>query len=152
VRAALAALVALAVACTASGDPVAAYLDRLEEALTNSADTIREVVPPRTAVSRTQIVEVTETRRATLVRLEALQPPADVGPEHAALISTYTALVDASQAFLDDTAGLGPDEFDAALESSKDVAAAQDLFRLACQAMAERAAALGHTVALDCSG
>jgi len=152
VRAALAALVALAVACTASGDPVAAYLDRLEQTLVAGADSIREVVPPRTAVTRTQVVEVTERRRATLVQLEGLRPPPDLGPEHTALVSTYTALVDASQAFLDATAGLAPDEFEEALVSSVEVGAAQDLFQTACQAMADRAAALGHEVALDCSG
>jgi hypothetical protein len=152
VRAALAALVALAVACTASGDPVAAYLDRLERTLIDGADTVREIVPPRTAVTRTHVVEVTEARRSTLIALEALQPPPDLGPEHTALISTYTAFVEESQDFLDSTAGLNPDEFLEALESSDEVAASQGLFQTACQAMVSRAAELGHPdVALDCS-
>ena len=134
----LAAVVTVAVACTASGDPVEAYLERLEQTLAESADEIREIVPPGTAVTRTQIVEVTEARSATLVRLEGLQPPSDLSPEHTALISTYSAFVDAAEGFLDETAD--------------EVGTAQQLFQKACQAMADRAAALGHDVSLECSG
>jgi hypothetical protein len=152
VRAAVAGLLALTVACTTTGDPVAAYLDRLEQTLLSSADAIRDVVPPQTAVTREQVVEVTEIRRSTLVNLEALQPPGAVGPEHAAIIATYSAFVDASQAFLAATSDLDPEQFEEALLSSDEVGASQDLVETACQAMADRAAALGHEVALDCSG
>ena len=110
-RVALAALIAVGVSCTTAGDPVGAYFDRLEQTLLDGADTIREIVPPRTEVTRTHVIEVTDARFTTLISLEALQPPADLGPEHTALVSTYTALVEESQDFLDATAGLGPDEF-----------------------------------------
>ena len=152
-RAAVAVLVAVSVACTTTGDPVGAYLDRLEQTLLDGADTVREIVPPRTAVTRTHIIEVTEARFNTLIAMEALQPPSALGPEHTALVSTYTAFVEASEDFLDETSGLDPEEFERALEEdSADVAAAQDLFLTACQAMVNRAAELGHPdVALDCS-
>lgn len=107
-------------------------------------------LPPGAAPTRDAVTGVVAARRTALTVITALEPPDDITPEHLALVTTFAAFVERSEAFLAATADLDATAFDTAVRSAgtlDDLAAAMGA---ACTAWERRAAEVAHPVELGC--
>ena len=137
-------------ACGGSGDPVAEYVtatSAITEQMTRDAFA---ALPPGAAPTHDQITAVVTVRRRALDAISDLTPPADMAPEHLALITAMEEFVTASESFVAAVADLDAAAFLAALEASTDIDVLADVVSNACTAWESRAADLGQPVELGC--
>jgi hypothetical protein len=148
--AALGLLAVVLAGCGGGDDPVADYVAAtaaITEQMTRDAFA---ALPPGAAPTRDQVSMVVTVRRNALDAIAALTPPAEMAPEHLALVTAMQGFVTATETFMAGVAGLDADGFLAALESSTDLDALADQVSSACTAWEGRAADLGEAVELGC--
>ncbi len=149
----LAAAIAVLVTATACGDDstgVSGYVAAtaaITEQMTRDAFAN---LPPGAAPTRDQVAAVVAVRRTAFEAVGALDPPAEMAPEHQALLVALGRFVTAGEEFLADSAGLDAPEFLAALEATTHIDAIADDVSVACTAWETRAADLGTPVELGC--
>jgi len=136
-------------ACT-STDPVASYVEDLQAIMERLTDESSAALPPGTTPTHDAVAGVVAARRAALAALETTEPPADLAPEHLALVVVFTDFVEAATEFLDETASLDPNEFREALAASTDIDTLAGRVSAACDAIRSRARTLGHSASLEC--
>lgn len=135
--------------CT-STDPVASYLDDVEEVTRRLTDESAIAIPPGSPPTYEGVAGVVAARRRALTSLEALDPPDELDAEHRALVTVLGDHVTAAEGFIDQTASLGPEAFRQALDASTDLDILAGRVADACDAMRRRARTLGHAVTLEC--
>lgn len=144
------AVLAAGLASCSSTDPVTGYLNDVAEITRRLTDESATAIPPGSPPTREGVAGVVVARRNALTSLEALDPPDELYPEHQALITVMGDLVTAAEAFVDQTASLGPEEFLQALDASTDIDILAGRVADACDAVRGRARVLGHVVTLEC--
>lgn len=151
---ALAVVAVLLAACggdaTAEAGEVAGYVDTVAATTEEMTRAAFAALPPGAAPTHPQVAEVVAARRTALDAIAALTPPAEMLPEHQALVSAMESFVIAGESFIDSSAALDPDAFRVALEASTDIDALARVVSRSCSTWETRAADLGHAAELGC--
>jgi len=142
--------ITLTLAACSAGDPIESYFTNAAEiAAAMRADSI-DATPRGAIIIEDGVTGVNEARRTALIALGALDPPAEVAPEHTALTTALNDLVAATDTFLDVFSGANAADFEQSVRDASDLEALADRVALACDILGERATALGHEVDLRC--
>jgi len=146
------AAVAVVVAACGSTPPVttAGYLDQVAAITVKMTNDSVATLPQGKAPTHLLVAAIIGLRSTALDEIENLEPTDETRPEHTALVTTLGSLVDAGNAFLDQTAALDQAAFVEALTTSTDIDALADDVHAACVAMERLATALGHPVTMGC--
>lgn len=101
-------------------------------------------------ITRDGVIGVNEARRRAAAALEALEPPDEARPEHLALSSSLTQLVEAVDVFLASTGDLDTEGFADAVATAGDLQSLSQAVGRACQVMSNRAIDLGVEADIRC--
>lgn len=147
---AAAILLALVGGACSTTDAVGDYLDEVAEITLTMRNESLTAVSDEQSVTRAGIAAVIEARRRASAALRTLVPPADIAPEHSALVRVLTELTTAGEAFLAATADLDAAEFERAVLAAIDLDEIVARVGVACDAVERRALDLDATVDLAC--
>lgn len=131
-------------------DPLDAYFSEVDAIVTSMRSESIAATPRGRAVTPAGVGGVNEARRAAADRLDAMDPPPEVAPEHLALVAALTDLVGAVDVFLGEQAGADPEAFEAAVDGAVSIAGLAERVATACSTIDRRAAELGIDADIRC--
>jgi hypothetical protein len=131
-------------------DPVKGYVDDVTSVMQEMTRRSIEELPPGTEPTRSQVTSIVEFRRSAVNELKEISPPDEFAVEHPALIAALDNLTTRSESFLEQTDGLDPDQFLAALELSTDIDDLAATVATVCRVWESRSAELGLGRDLGC--
>jgi hypothetical protein len=143
----LVSVVALA-AC--SSDPLADYFDQVGDVTSTMRSASIAALPDPSAPDRDGVSGVIAARQAAIAALETIDAPAEVRPEHSALILALTDLVAAGEQFLATTIGLDPADFLSAARGATEIDDTALRVATACDAVLRRGIEFGYSLDVRC--
>ena len=141
-------MVLAVVAC--SPDPLEQYLEGVGEITATMRRDSIVALPDPSQPTPESVSGVIEARRSATNALEAMTPPIEMRPEHAALVLALSDLTDAGDRVLSETTQLDSSAFTAAVESATALDETARRVTIACDALEARAEQLGYDFDLRC--
>jgi hypothetical protein len=136
------------VAC--SPDALEQYFHRIGEITATMRRDSIVALPDPSRPTPENVSGVIEARRTATDALEAMAPPTEVRPEHAALVLALSDLTNAGDRILAKTSQLESSAFTAAMESATGLDETARRVTIACIALDARAEQLGYDLDLRC--
>ncbi len=136
-------------ACS-TADPVGDYLESVRQITLEMRNESIASIADGQQITRAGIEGVIEARQRGLTALQAVDPPQDVAPEHAALVRVLAELSTAGEAFMASTSQFDDAQFEQAVLAAVDLDAIVARIGTACIAVERRASDLGIAVDLAC--
>ncbi len=143
-------LVAVLVFAACSPDALEQYFHRVDEITATMRRDSIVALPDPSRPTPENVAGVIEARRSATKALEAMAPPAETRPEHAALVLALSNMTDAGDKILADTSQLDSSAFTAAIESATALDETARRVTTACIALDARAEQLGYELDLRC--
>lgn len=136
------------VAC--SPDPLEQYFDRVGEITATMRRDSIVALPDPSQPTPERVAGVIEARRSATNALEVMTPPAEIRPEHGALVLALSDMTDAGDRILAETSQLDSSAFIAAIESAIALDETARRVTIACGALETRAHQFGYDFDLRC--
>lgn len=137
-------------ALSSCSNPIEHYLDQVGDITSQMRRESIVAMPEPGNPTPGGVTGVIAARQSAVEALQNIVPPPDMLLEHTALVFTLSELVAASEAVLDASTGSSTDEFATTMRAATDLDLLAERVTAACNALATRAAELGHTGDVRC--